>query len=256
MKNYFTCLIALFLSLSLFAQDKNYTITVSARKYSAPYKAYLQYRGLNGEVKDSVNVIDGSFTFSGTVDEPRPASIVLMQPGKRIAPQDIIKFYIEPGNLTATARSLISNAEFTGSPATKDNVDFNKILASANLEGPQRITTVTQVVSVPAGQAPPSMVTGPGQPMPRSGPGVTKTVTTDMSQLPYEVRSAIAAMREEAKYKVLDFIKSRPASFVSMYTLHSLLQTQKITYDEYLPLFTMLDRKLLESNGGKLMFPR
>jgi hypothetical protein len=256
MKRYFIFLIALFLSLSLFAQDKNYTITVSARKYSAPYMAYLQYKGKNGEVKDSVAVKDGTFTFSGMIDEPRPASIVLKEPGKKISSQDIVKFYIEPGNLSATARSLFSNAEIMGSPSTKDNIELSKILAISNhLDGPPRITEVTQIVAVPAGSGPPSSSTGVGRPMPTPGPGVTKRVITDMNELPYEVRSAIQDMREEAKDKVLKFISDHPASFVSMYTVNSLWQAKKISYNEYIDLVNVLDKRLLQSNEGKFMFP-
>jgi hypothetical protein len=253
MKHYFIFLIALFLSLSIFAQDKNYTITVSARKYSAPYIAYLQYKGKNGEVKDSVAVKDGTFTFSGMIDEPRPALIVLKEPGKKISLQDGLEFYIEPANIAVTARSAFSNADITGSPSTKDKIELSRILAAANRLDAPRVTEVSQVVVVPAGQGPP--ISGVGHPPPTPGPGVTKRVITDMNELPYEVRSAIENMRDEAKYKVLDFIKDHPASFVSMYTLNSLWQTKKINYNEYIDLLNILDKRLLQSNEGKRMFP-
>lgn len=239
-------------------QDKDYMITATVKKYPSNAMAYLQYRGLNGEVKDSVAIEDGNFAFKGRIDEPRPVSIVIREPGKKATSQHIAKFYIEPGELTIVGKSMLFNASITGSPATLDKKELDKLLGSANFAQPEKVAVeqVTQIVAVPAGSRPPSAISqGRGRPMP-GGTVVSRRTITDINELPYEMQSAIKAMREEAKDKVLKFIKDHPNSFVSMYTLNSLWVAQRITYMEYLSLMNILGPNLMQSNEGKVMFAR
>lgn len=240
--------------ISLKAQEKEYMIRGTVKKSQNPTMAYLQYRGLGGEVKDSVEVKDGTFSFNGKVDEPRPASILLRQSGKKASAQDLLKFYIEPGELTVQAKSLLMNAEITGSSTIKDQKELDRLLEATQYEQPVRVVQETRMVAVPAGSPRPS---GMGSPVGRS-PGastgaLTRRVITDVNDLPYELQSRIAAVQENAKNKILQFIHEHPDSFVSLYTLHSLSTAKKISYAEYQPAINALSPALVDSNQGKSM---
>ena len=84
MKYNFTFSLALFLcfSITLLAQDKDYHITALIKKYPSNAMAYLRYMGPKGEILDSATINNGSFTFKGKIDEPRPAHIVIRELGK------------------------------------------------------------------------------------------------------------------------------------------------------------------------------
>ncbi len=163
----FSILLLVCFSITLLAQDKDYTITASVKKYPSSAMAYLQYKGVNGEVKDSVAIEDGNFIFKGKIDEPRPASIVIREPGKKATSQHIAKFYIESGELTIMGKSMLFSASITGSPATMDKKELDKLLGSENFAQPEKVavTQTTQMVAVPAGSMPPSAISqGRGRP--------------------------------------------------------------------------------------------
>ena len=261
MKYNFTFCLALFLcfSFQLRAQDKDYSIVGSVKKYPSDAMAYLQYKGIKGEVKDSVAITDGNFTFKGKLDEPRPASIVIKEPGRKTAAQNILKFFIEPGEIVVSTKLMLSTAEISGSPSSLDNKDLNKLLTNQNFAQTEKVavTQTTRVVSVPAGSMPPSTPVGVGRgTRPVGGTVVDRRVITDISELPYELQARILGMREEAKAKVLQFIKEHPNSFVSMYTLNSLWTVKRITYLEYIALVNILGPNLMASNEGKVMFAK
>lgn len=262
MKYNFTFSLALLLCLSitLLAQDKDYTITVSVKKYPSDAMAYLQYKGPNGEVKDSVKIQDGTFTFSGKIDEPRPASIMLREPGKKVTAQHVIAFYIEPGNIGVNSKLMLSTAVVTGSPASLDKKELDKLLVNKNFSDPEKVAvrTTTRVVAVPAGSAPPTsgpVGVGRGS-RPVGGTVVGTRTITDINELPHEMQTAIRGMQEEAKGKVLQFIKDHPNSFVSMYTLNSLWGAKRLNYAEYISLVNILGPNLMQSNEAKVMFAR
>ncbi|WP_276345878.1 DUF4369 domain-containing protein [Daejeonella sp. JGW-45] len=252
----FTILLLICFSATLLAQDKDYTISASVKKHPSKGMAYLQYEGLNGKIVDSVAIEGGSFTFKGKVDEPRPASIVIKEPGGKVAAQHMIKFYIEPLDIAINSKMMLSTADIMGSPASADRKKMDKLLLGDNFAQPEKVQVVqtTQIVAVPAGSMPPRAISqSRGRPMP-SGQVINRRVITDINELPYEMQSAIRAMRDEAKGKVLQFIKDHPDSFVSMYTLNSLWEAKRLTYAEYIPLLNGLSENLVRSNQGKVMF--
>ncbi len=215
--------------------------------------AYLQYMGFKGSVTDSVAMENGSFSFSGKIDEPRPASIVIRERGKKGTLQDIVQFFIEPGTLIFTSKSIFSNAVITGSPETTDKIKLDKLIKSSGYSANENVSakTETRIITVPAGQSPPSMPPSGNSRMP--GTLVSKRTITDINELPFGMQTAIRAMREEATAKVVQFIIDHPKSFVSIYTIEELRAAKKITYLEYLSLMKGLDPSLVLSNYGKLM---
>jgi len=254
----FSILLLVCFSATLLAQDKEYTITASVKKYPSGAMAYLQYKGVNGNVKDSVAIEDGKFSFTGKIDEPRPAGIIIREPNKKATTQHMTGFFIEPGNLIITGKSMLFNANITGSPATLEKKEFDKLLAGQQFPQTDRVavTQTTRVVAVPAGSMPPSGTMSAGRGRPTSGTVVSQRTITDINELPFEMQSSIRAIRAEGKGKVMEFIKEHHNSFVSMYALNSLWNAKRITFIEYVSLTEILGQNLKQSNGGKLMFPR
>jgi hypothetical protein len=82
---------------------------------------------------------------------------------------------------------------------------------------------------------------------------VTRRVISDVNELPYELQSKIAAIQEDAKNKILQFIKEHSNSFVSLYTLHSLWMVKKINYADYQSAINALSLELVNSNQGESM---
>lgn len=256
MKYNFTIGILLLVCFSapLLAQENDYTIAVTVKKYPKGSMAYLQYNGLSGRIMDSVAIDNGSFSFKGKVDEPRPASIVIREPGKKPSSQHMIKFYIEPRDIGINSKVTLSTGNVSGSPASAEGKEMDKLLAANNFSQPEKVnvTKVTQLVAVPAGSMPPrALSAGQGRPI---QVGSTKQTITDINELPYEMQSKIRAISDESKGKVLHYIKSHPDSFVSMYTLDSLWKAKRLTYVEYIPLLNALSENLVKSNQGRVMF--
>lgn len=254
----FCILLLVCFSATLLAQDKDYTITTTVKKYPSKAMAYLQYEGPSGKVTDSVAIENGSITFKGKIDEPRPASISLKEPGGKAATQHVIKFYIEPQDIVIKSRMMLSTADISGSSASIERKEMDRLLTGDNFAQPEKVnvTQMSQMVAVPAGSVPPRAISqARGRPMP-SGQVVSRRTITDINELPYEVQSAIRAMRDDAKGKVMQFIKDHPDSFVSMYTLNSLWEAKRLTYAEYIPLLNGLSENLMRSNQGKVMFGR
>ncbi len=239
----------LLFTFSLSAQE--YTITVSARKYSEPYMAYLQYKGPNGEFIDSAEVKNGMLTFKGKIDEPRPASIVFKVPGKKVPAQDKLKFFIEPGNLTVDARSVFANASVTGSVSTKEFEAIDKLLLKDPAE-PQPVMVERRIVAVPAGQAPPRIATTSRSPVRASA--VPKRPAEDPSAPPYDLLAVVGGIGEDSKAKVLEYVNTHPGSFVSGYVLYALWKALKLNYADYSVLVNSLDPAVRTSNEGKVMF--
>jgi hypothetical protein len=244
-------------SLGLLAQDKEFTIKGSIKKYPSRSMAFLFYKSSTGRLVDSAEIVKGSFTFRGKIDEPRPAGIALRKPGETISIQHYTSFYIEPGELTFTSRSDLSTASITGSPASFELQELDNLGVNVILRRPDSVsvTRTTKSVALPSGAGSPvGAVQGTSRPV-IGGTSPMIRVITEVNELPLETQSIIRKWEEEAKDKVLQFIKDHPRSFVSLYTLYKLWVFKKISSEEYHNMLTVLDASLLQSNEGKVMFP-
>lgn len=110
------------LPMGLMAQ-KGYTVKGKVGAVDAPAIAYLEYSAAGKTVKDSVVLRKGSFAFTGQVNNPVQASIVLKHDtatmGKRVR-QDYLYFWLENSNITITAADSVNNAVVKGSVANEE----------------------------------------------------------------------------------------------------------------------------------------
>jgi peroxiredoxin len=135
---------ALLSPVVLFAQDKKneqtFTIEGSVAQLQKPAKVYLSIRSASINKLDSAEIKDGKFSFSGSVDEPIMASL-LMKVQDPAAPEltgpqkrDILTVFLEKGKLNIAAQDSISKATVTGSKANDDYKELNGLLKDVNAQ--------------------------------------------------------------------------------------------------------------------------
>jgi peroxiredoxin len=114
------------LPFSLLAQ-KGYKIQGKIGTLDAPAKAILSYSQDGQPVKDSVVLHKGSFTFSGTLNSPVQAVILLKHDTisrGRNAGADALYFYIENSTITLAAKDSIEHAVVKGSVTNEEDKDL------------------------------------------------------------------------------------------------------------------------------------
>ncbi|HEX7845321.1 MAG TPA: TlpA disulfide reductase family protein [Chitinophagaceae bacterium] len=130
-------LLALFPALA-FAQDKGKPFKLSGKSSNIAYPiewVFLQYR-TNGEWKtDSVKAENGSYKFSGNIDETSMARIRVKyaetEPGKKIPTvnkRDVATIYLQPGKISVVSVDSFSNVKVKGSAA---HTEYTKLMAAS-----------------------------------------------------------------------------------------------------------------------------
>jgi peroxiredoxin len=112
---------------------ETFTINGKLSTVKTPLKVYLTYRNGNNTSLDSTTLMDGAFQFTGKVDAPVSAILLLDHKGVGFQGlkrgDDALSFYIEKGNLYFAAADSIAHASINGSPINTDNVQLNASLA-------------------------------------------------------------------------------------------------------------------------------
>lgn len=105
----------------LFAQTTSYSIKGKVGHHNAPARVFLIHSGEGGNpVADSSMLVNGSFSFSGTIAEPEPGVLVLDPKGVGLAqlnPQsrpDVLHFYLEKGNIQIEGADSLARATVSG----------------------------------------------------------------------------------------------------------------------------------------------
>lgn len=120
----------------LLAQSGTYTLNGKVGTLSAPAKAYLMYSNAAGRQTDSITMTNGAFTFSGTVDEPKSAYLIISKSGSGTRSNDVhyIDIYLEAGKISVTSPDSIDDAKVTGGPMNTDNGKLKLAMTSVNAE--------------------------------------------------------------------------------------------------------------------------
>lgn len=110
------------LPLSLLAQ-KGFTIHGKVGSQNAPAQAYLIYNNDNAQLRDSVVLKQGEFTFKGRVSYPTNATIYIKHDTvtrPRFSLQDEFDFYLENSDISVTAKDSVRYAAIKGSVTEDD----------------------------------------------------------------------------------------------------------------------------------------
>lgn len=129
---------ALLSPVVLVAQDKKneqpFTIEGSVAQLQKPAKVYLSIRNSSKNKLDSAEVKDGKFSFTGSLEEPMMASLLLKVQDPS-APEltgpvkkDILTVFLDKGKMNISAQDSISKATVTGSKANDDFKQLNENL--------------------------------------------------------------------------------------------------------------------------------
>jgi peroxiredoxin len=127
----------------MFAQEKKeavgkpFTIEGTIAHQNNPATVYLRMRKAGESYIDSSVVKDGKFNFSGTLEEPGLASLMLVRQGseKVSMGRDMLALFIDKGAITISTTDSISQAVVTGSKANDDYKQLNDLLSDVNERG-------------------------------------------------------------------------------------------------------------------------
>ncbi len=106
--------VAMALPLLLTAQKQDFKIEGQMDQLISGKKIFLSYRDGQSNVKDSMLINNGKFSFSGSVTGP--TQMILYRPkDKKEGDTDFLKFYVDKGTSKVVSTDSIKNAEFSGS---------------------------------------------------------------------------------------------------------------------------------------------
>jgi peroxiredoxin len=208
----------------VFAQNGKYTVQGTIGKLNAPAKIYLQlFRQAGKTLTDSVNLKDGKFQFSGSVDTaPVVAYLELNKKGTGPSYKDYKIIYLEKGTITVNSKdTTLASANVDGTKTNRENASFS-------------------VAHKPVDEA-------------------YAALEAKMKAASDEVKKSDAFIKENAKTeKAIDmqdiqmnkkFIQDYPDSFISLNALETFAYSAD--YVDIAPLFNGLSPGIKESEPGK-----
>jgi peroxiredoxin len=116
-----------------FAQEK-YVIKGNVANVAAPAKIFLTYTQDGQHVADSVAITNGSFQFSGSVNDITNATLLLDHKGiglmniDRKKKQDVLTVYLVNGTTLISGSDSLSKATLTGTKVNLDAQDYRKFM--------------------------------------------------------------------------------------------------------------------------------
>lgn len=221
----FGALIVVAIPAMLHAQNVTYHIKGRVGHLSAPAKAYLGYLDdSHNSHLDSAEIINGSFTFTGTADHPRKASIHINKKGTGLygaGATEYIVLCLENGDITVTSPDSIQNAKISGGPVNADN---NKMGLALKNETDKMHKLGAIYIAAPAEKKD------------------SKIFTDSLT-----AKSHIIMAEETPIY--MAFIKANPASIVSLFAIIEMGENNT-DVSELEPAFNLLSPEIRGTKGG------
>lgn len=204
------------------AQEK-FTVNGKIGKLDKPATIYLSYQHEEQNVEDSVVLSQGTFSFSGEVEEPSQARLTLSHDGDGSdKARDWLSFYVHEGVIKVNAPDSLKHADIEGS---KINADYKKYWQSLKPATSKLIEIVVLKKNTPSEE--------------RESESFKGIMEEKESQ-----------MEEEKKKCQISFIKEHPDSYISLVALTE--YTGNIQELELLtPLFESLSPETKNSPAGK-----
>lgn len=119
---------------SLALSQKKMFFVVGQFRHSNTSKIFLQYSKNGNLIKDTATLNNGHFQFSGKIEEPVKALLILPNPnGYNGAHSSELSIFLEKGSIHLTADSTLSNAKILGGPINDDNNLLQSRLKNINI---------------------------------------------------------------------------------------------------------------------------
>jgi peroxiredoxin len=140
------CIIVIIPVLSI-AQSGNFTVAGKIGALPATAKAYLM-RNTPGRPTDSAVIVDGGFSFTGNVDHPVRAVLIVNNKGTGlISGLNNIEFILEPTAITVVSADSLDNAKITGTSLNDDYTRLKTALAPGKAKMKRWIAEIRQATA-------------------------------------------------------------------------------------------------------------
>ncbi|WP_207531791.1 TlpA disulfide reductase family protein [Desertivirga arenae] len=205
------------------AQDGQYTLDGKIASLSATAKAYL-YQTSIGTATDSTLIKNGCFSFSGKVDQPQSAYLIINPKGTGIRQRNLqmISFYLEPGRILVSSPDSLPNAKIAGGKVNSDNEELKRSL--------KPIQDKMALVMKEYNSAPPE-----------------KQKSKEFSN---GLQASYTALEGEKKGIQNEFIKTHPSSVLSLFLIKEVAGSVP-NLTEIEPLYNSLSASIKTSVAGK-----
>ncbi|QTE35034.1 TlpA disulfide reductase family protein [Mucilaginibacter gossypii] len=242
MKKLFFYIAAMLPVTALAQATDTFVINGKLGNVTTPAKVYLSYQLGANNVTDSANVVNGAFSFTGTIFNPVNATLAVNYKGLPLEKfidgnykyadngslisktADDIDFFLEKGTIVITSKDSIDKAQITGSQLNTDNVKLQAQLKAINQKG-------------------------------------EKLMAEARAATPEQQKSAAFRSAMQARYKALQteqkttlksFIAANPDSYLSLLALTS-VSGPAPDLSEVEPLYNSLSQKIKDTEAGKMM---
>lgn len=212
------------LPLGVMAQQ-DFTVAGKVGSLNSPAKAYLVYADNGARKIDSAEIVNGAFSFQGSVAQATMANLAIDHEGvgiQQLRSPDLVNIFLEKGTVQIQSADSLSNAAVSG---TALNDDQQKLMASIKPIIEKQKSVVAQYQGATEEQ--------------RNTPEFTANLESQFESLGQQVQD-----------KQIDFIKSNPQSMLSLYSLQDIAgSSDDITEVE--TLFNNLSAEVKASELGK-----
>ncbi len=213
----------LLLASAAAAQQEPFVIEGKIGSLNAPAKAYLFYSSNDEPRRDSVELADGRFHFSGNAAHAARATLALSHDGTGTrSVRDYLTVYLHQGTITVNSSDSVSKATISGSKLNEDNQRLQAALKPVN-EKSKVLSAFYQAAT-------------------------EEERKTEVFRKSYQEKRG--PIREETKAIQLDFIKNNPQSFISLSALQQYAGAVP-DVETIEPLFTVLAPEVRNSEAGK-----
>ncbi|MDN5287874.1 MAG: alkyl hydroperoxide reductase/Thiol specific antioxidant/Mal allergen [Mucilaginibacter sp.] len=209
-----------------------YTISGKMSGLKVPAKAYLVTRqGDEFKDKDSVEIKDGKFRFTGTVEEPQYAIIAIRPKGvpKTRNQRDYIDFFLENSKISIVGADSIKNATVSGSESDTENRELEALITPFT----DKIIKLQHEFS-------------------RGGKNPANKTAEERKVASDSLNSYVKQIKDIN----LKFVKSHLNSFMGLYTFNFSILDSHFNPAEVKPLFYKFSPQLQSSLLGKLSIDR
>lgn len=238
MKKIYFLITALLPVMALAQTPDTFTINGKIGNTGAPAKVYLSYQLGANSVIDSADVVNGVFSFKGTMLNPVNATLVVDYKGvgiEKFAQQyadgralsnnaDNLSFFIDKGTLTITSKDSVKKAQIAGSQLNIDNVKLQEQLKSINLRGEKLMAEI-------------------------------KAATPEQQKSPAfqsSMQAKYKALQTLQSFTLKSFITDNPNSYLSLLALSS-VGGPSPDPGEILPLYNSLSQSVRETEAGRVL---
>jgi len=214
-------LLLLVTSLVAQAQKNNFVIQGKFSNWTRG-PVVLLYQANNELVQDTVEVTNGSFTFRGSLSQPRQVGIysIAAEAGKT---KDNISFYIDHGKTVLTGKDSLTQASIKGSTLTAEGLQLQKQVAPYH----KKLVDLRMKAMAIQGE-------------------------TDKKEELDSIGKQYKVLIDSIKTLKVNFIKQHPNSFLSISTLNEYI-VGAIDYNFIHPLFENLSPDLKNTPLAKEM---